>query len=1140
MNQLQLPCLGVPFKLGMLYDCRTNKLIPDKTLWSHETLCKYSSTTAQESSRFELVNEDTFSHKSLHLGADANLQLSLLSGLVNAKGAARFFYDRKTSKNTSRVTLSYKSTTSFEQLTIDPLRTAEISEVFKEDMATHVVTGVVYGADAFFVFDQKNYDAKTAQSNIELKIRKHISLDDTSIDCSATEDEGDEGQLTCTYYGDAALPRCPATFQEAIEVCQELPNFFRGRTAAKKVQLLPLSDLGISCQRFVSNASSPIIQNIKDLFESMNDVEVSTNDMIQREACLCFTGIIKELNRLKRLVNAYTLSVKGKIATLLPQIRAGEVPMAKLEDAIKHTRLSPFCQKSLSSLIHEKEQEITYLEQFLIFFKQQGFVHLAFTDEDLAAIFGLNDARFVVCFDFNIHWDNHDFLNKMEAYLKGEKAIKKKTNPPWYTGHAIGTVQNQIHMFASHIEANRYRQGMKYVVTNGLSKLAKQATDKVAIISFYQDLASEPTLFDPLGPPGKPSAKDITSDSVRIIWEAPKYGLATITSYTVKYSFEPDNWLKAKLFQKGCDLQLDVTHMVIFGLSPNTTYHFKVQAEYAHGSSPYSLLSDSITTKPPVVAKEKYLKQCKVLKEGSPKVYNLPSYPTFQSELIEKRDVFEARSSVVAAAVPQKVVMLVGATGSGKTTLINAMANYILGVEWEDDYRFKLITEKTSDDQTKSQTKLITAYAFHKEEGFPFPYSLTVIDTPGFGDTEGFERDKEISAQIKEFFCTKDGIDQLHAVGFVVQSSQARLTPTQKYVLSAILSIFGKDIAENIFLMTTFADGEDPQVLDAIKQAEVPFERYFEFNNSALYANKSRRRKFNVIFWDMGIESFQCFFHTVHSLEPRSLQLTQEVLTERQHLEVCLEGLMPQIQAGLNEKSKLEKTKLEINQKEAEMRANKDFSIIVSVVKQREVPLEGGLFTTTCMQCNYTCHLHCTISDDDKKHRCASMTWFTRKKNTTCRVCPRKCSWTVHKNKPFRYEFFEGEETQNCKEILDRYKVAESSKNELEDLIKKLNKRITEIDDIIEQLLQQARQSLCRLQEIALRPNPMSQEEYIEMLIEAEKQECKPGWQYRVKGLEDAKKKASMLMKVEKGDLDFFYAGQTRPMDDPRGSIGST
>lgn len=39
----------------------------------------------------------------------------------------------------------------------------------------------------------------------------------------------------------------------------------------------------------------------------------------------------------------------------------------------------------------------------------------------------------------------------------------------------------------------------------------------------------------------------------------------------------------------------------------------------------------------------------------------------------------------------EKTIIIVGPTASGKRTLINYMANYVMGVTWEDPFRFTLV-----------------------------------------------------------------------------------------------------------------------------------------------------------------------------------------------------------------------------------------------------------------------------------------------------------------------------------------------------------------------------------------------------------------------------------------------------------------
>ena len=61
---------------------------------------------------------------------------------------------------------------------------------------------------------------------------------------------------------------------------------------------------------------------------------------------------------------------------------------------------------------------------------------------------------------------------------------------------------------------------------------------------------------------------------------------------------------------------------------------------------------------------------------------------------------------------------------------------------------------------------------------------------------------------------------------------------------------------------------------------------------------------------------------------------------------------------------------------------------------------------------------------------------------------------------------------------------------------------------------------LDRLKEIALKPNPLSTVDYIDLLIRTEQNEAKPGFQDRVKSLQEIRKRAEITTAVQKGEYD--------------------
>ncbi|XP_026106414.1 uncharacterized protein LOC113078309 [Carassius auratus] len=506
---------------------------------------------------------------------------------------------------------------------------------------------------------------------------------------------------------------------------------------------------------------------------------------------------------------------------------------------------------------------------------------------------------------------------------------------------------------------------------------------------------------------------------------------------------------------------------------------------------------------------------------------NLPMFKLNLDETGQNSDGFCRRSTFGKNITKEnKTIMMIGATGAGKTTLINTMINYIMGVEWKDDFRFVLIDEGKHKSQAESQTSEITAYQINHMDGFRFPYSLTIVDTPGFGDTRGISHDQKITAQIQEFFSARGGIDCIDAVCFVVQASLARLTHTQKYVFDSILSIFGKDIAQNILVLVTFADGKRPPVLEAIKVADVPCSTtesgdplHFKFNNSVLFATNNTSAhdeesdcdNFDEMFWKLGFSSMKKFFTSLITMKTQSLSLTQEVLKERKQLEVHVQGLQPQINAGLTKLDEIKKTRAALEQHKAEMDANKDFEYELEVTVPKQIKNNTSYYLTNCQKCFFTCHDTCVYADDRDKHKCYAMT------DGKCRICPGKCPWDVHFNQMYKWDYVSEKRKETYQDLKKRFEDAHGQVMSKEKIFEELEKEFQVVQDIVAKLIKGSQKSLERLQEIALKPNPLSTPDYIDLMIESEKQEAKPGFQDRIRSLREVREKAEIISKVSTG-----------------------
>jgi predicted GTPase len=410
----------------------------------------------------------------------------------------------------------------------------------------------------------------------------------------------------------------------------------------------------------------------------------------------------------------------------------------------------------------------------------------------------------------------------------------------------------------------------------------------------------------------------------------------------------------------------------------------------------------------------------------------------------------------------EKTILVVGATGTGKTTFLNSMANYLYGVELEDKFRLKIVTQADEGPEgSQSKTKHVSAYCFNGTKLF---YRLMVIDTPGYGDTDGLAADKRTTGLIKNLFENrgKHGIDRLDAVCIVVKASDSRLTAQQRHSLISVLQLFAKDIAPNLFITATFCDNSEPPVKACLRDADIDFSKFFKFNNSTVFKDcqEKSEQDFHEFLWKKGETSFKEFFSALQSTNPVSLTLSAEVLQKRCQLETLVMDLHTTIKLGI---SQLEQMRLEsqiMDSFETQIKANESFSYTIRQQKIVQEDISGkGIHTTTCMTCNFTCHRSCIYAENKDKDKCSAMDTISG----DCRVCPRNCHWYFHKNVPYICKIVEEEVTKTDEDLRDKYLKATDNKKNKEVMIENLSqmfaakqhenaKTITSIREIVEKL----------------------------------------------------------------------------------------
>ncbi|XP_058872247.1 stonustoxin subunit alpha-like [Acipenser ruthenus] len=591
---LEMAALGRPFQLGMLYDCRKDRLIPGITLWNPEQLKGSINKENQPITEFSVSTSDSIEEKASALKVDASLKASLLGDLVKVGGAAKYFNDTKKSTRQSRVTLQYYTTTRFENLTMNHLAKGKASHtsVFEDKTATHVVTAVLYGAQAYFIFDRQVSSEEKKQEihgKMELaisKIPKITIKGQGSIDLEEKE-KAEVEKFECTFYGDFHLESNPLTYQDAVKAYSTLPKLLgdKGENAVPvKVWLYPLIKLDSKAAKLERNISDYLVTSAETVLEQFNTIEMQSNDMIKDIVTQTFPEVNEKIQQLKQSGMQYKLNFMRKLSAVLPSIRGGVQEEESLGEILKNHEESPFNFKAQHAWLNSKEREINAVRHCLAILKD---IHAVSSVNELDKEELNNETENIVCFTFTSLHEPEPYLEDLKNYLKIQASKNTQSSSPskylhqetkqWVSSETKLKIRMYLNVFQELVNINRKNKKTKFFIA---SKEDQEFPG--ACILLHENGASKYIHFKIPAKPDVPEVCDVTHDSVTLKVVPP----SSDADQKLKYRLECINQKEWAI-----ETSTDKTEtLTVSGLQPNIEYEFRCTVE---GKLGYSVSSDT-------------------------------------------------------------------------------------------------------------------------------------------------------------------------------------------------------------------------------------------------------------------------------------------------------------------------------------------------------------------------------------------------------------------------------------------------------------------------------------------------------------------------------------------------------------------
>ncbi|XP_036417431.1 verrucotoxin subunit beta-like isoform X2 [Colossoma macropomum] len=589
VRPIEIAALGRPLYPGMLYNCHTDTFIAGITLWDEKALRENLDVHQQPKTHLKFSASDSLSDKANLLDVSASLKASFMGGLVEVAGSAKYLHDSKSSARQERITMHYSQTIRFEQLTMAEFSKITYPEVFDQQTATHVITAVLYGAQAFMVFDHTaahDEDKQEVKGNLHVLIKKMPSLSiegDGDLKLNESEKKMAEN-ISVTFHGDYKLEENPTTYSEALKVYNKLPNLLREEKDAVPVRvwLYPLKLLNDKAASLVREISEYVVSKIENLLEELGKVERRCNDLVTNRSVDDFLDLKSRLQMFQGSFSAHKIAFQQALSKVLPAIRNGTQEELALANILNAQYRSPFAANNLNQWLDDFTTELNILSSYISGLKD---IRVVTSSRKLKAILFNPDVDVVVCLSFTSlkYKDTYlDALKDSEALVNLEQANTEayslQVAQPWFTSTEISkTMRQNLSLFTSFSNANKNKERIQFVIAS----ISDPANPGSSIQLYEKGKLTDPK-FQPVSKPPPPT---VETQDMTVTLKLQKSPTGETLRFRVEYRMVKEGESNPGEDWETRDTPDAEKPFVLTGLQPGNQYLVRYKAVSAAGVS---------------------------------------------------------------------------------------------------------------------------------------------------------------------------------------------------------------------------------------------------------------------------------------------------------------------------------------------------------------------------------------------------------------------------------------------------------------------------------------------------------------------------------------------------------------------------